>query len=254
MMNYDNFFQQVEQVNICYKNYSLKIPLFYQEMEFMSVLLLASIERIKKILPSSKMNPYRITPWHTTISITTYKYKKSDIGSYNEVIISIPISINEAMPLFIGSLRKAPKKPMLYLHSVPVTAEIPRFLGVEIGGYPKFLADINYLEEPEWLSCEVKVDNQLILRLRGRKLKTKTIARSYLNPISYRNGFLLRSELVMSQRETGISQANESVDLVLGQHSLAEELKQLNLGRILQYQYCPSARAILTVPCESFRG
>ena len=251
-MNQNNFFQQIEQLNIFYKDYSLKIPIFYQEMEFMSVLLLASIEKIKKILPSSKINPYRITPWHTTILITTYQYKQSDIGSYNEVIISIPISINEAMPLFIGSLRKAPKTPMLYLHSVPVNSEVARFLGIEIAGYSKFLADINYIEEPEWLSCEVKVDNQLILRLRGRKLKTKKIPRSYVNPISYRNGLLLRSELVISQRGMGISQANESVDLVLGQHPLAEELKQLNLGRILQYQYCPSAQAILITPFESF--
>jgi hypothetical protein len=218
----------------------------------MSVSILAPIQRIIAILPSKRMKPYRITPWHGAVSIAAYEYRECDLGPYNEVSIGIPVTIDEQTPMFTGSLRGMPKAPMSYSHHLPVTTEIARVVGAEFAGYPKFIADIEFTEEDNWLICELKADNQNVLTVSGRKLETKRLPRYRVNPITFRRGYILRSEFVISERDMGNSKSGKDVVMELGEHRIAEELKDLKLGRVLGYGYCPQAQGILTPVFESF--
>lgn len=253
-MSTKDFFQEIEHTAVPWRQYQLYVPVFYQDIMFMSVSVLAPIEGIRTILPSRRLNPYRITPWHGAISIAAYEYRESDIGPYNEVSIGIPVTIDEKTPLFTGSLRRMPKVPMLYIHRLPVTTEIAREVGAEFAGYPKFIADIEFVEEGNWLTCELRADNQSVLTLSGRKLALKKFPRYRINPITYRRGYILRSEFVISGRDMGDSKRGEDVKIGLGEHQIAEELKALRLGKakVLGYGYCPQAQGILTPVFESF--
>jgi hypothetical protein len=143
---------------------------------------------------------------------------------------------------------------MSYSLHLPVTTEIAREVGAEFAGYPKFIAEIDFTEESDWMVCELKEDNQLILRLSGRKLGVKRFPRLRANPITYRRGYILRSEFVINERDLGTSKHAEDAKLVLGDHPIAEELKTMNLGRVLGYYYCPQTQGILTPVIESFAG
>jgi hypothetical protein len=145
-----------------------------------------------------------------------------------------------------------PDAPMTYSHHLPVTTEIARIVGAEFAGYPKFLADIEFTEEGDWLTCELKSDGQNVLTLSGRMLDAKRLPRYRVHPITFRRGYILRSELVLSEREMGASRSGKDVRLELGDHRIAEELKELRLGRVLGFGYCPQAQGILTPVFESF--
>jgi hypothetical protein len=251
-MSTPDFYREIEHTAVQWRQYELHFPLFYQDICFLSVSIMAPIEKVRALLPSNRMKPYRITPWHSTISITAYQYRESDIGPYNEVSIGIPLTIDEATPLFVGSLRKMPKTLAVYTHHLPVTTEIAREVGAEFAGYPKFVADIEIQEDGNWITCELKADQGHILTLSGRKLDLVTTPRLRLSPITYRRGYFLRSELVIDKREMGSSKNGEGVKLELGTHPIADELRDLNLGRVLGYQYCPQAQGILTPVFESF--
>lgn len=253
-MSTNDFFQEIEHIPVPWRQYQLYMPLFYQDIRLMSVSLLAPLEKIKSILPSKRMKPYRITPWHSVISITAYAHRECDIGPYNEVSIAIPLTIDEETPIFTGILRRMPKVLMAYSYKLPVTTEIARETGVEIAGYPKFIADIKFTEKEDWLSCELRADNKHVLTLSGRKLDLKLFPRLIFHPITYRHGYILRSEFVISEREMGHSKNKEDVKLELGEHKIAEELSELKTGKILGYRYCPHAQGILTPPFESFAG
>jgi hypothetical protein len=220
----------------------------------MSVSLLAPLEKIKSILPSKRMRPYRITPWHSVLSITAYEYRECDIGPYNEVSIGVPLTIDKETPMFIGIFRKLPKVLTAYRYKLPVTTEAAREIGDEFAGYPKFIADIKFTEKEDWLSCELRADNKHVLTLSGRKLDLKLFPRLIFNPITYRRGYILRSEFVISEREMGHSKNREDVKLELGEHQIAEELRKLKIGKVLGYRYCPHAQGILVPPFESFVG
>jgi hypothetical protein len=249
----NDFFQEVEHTAVAWRQHQLHVPLFYRDLLFMSVSILAPTGRIQALLPSRRLRPYRITPWQSTVSITAYQYRDCDLGPYNEVSIGIPVTIDADTPLFTGSLRKLPENPLMYSHHLPVTTEIAREVGAEFAGYPKFVADIDFAEEGAWLRCELETEGQKVLALSGRKLALKRFPRFRLSPITYRNGYILRSQFVVSEREMGTS-GGQDVELELGEHPIAKELVELELGRVLGYRYCPHAQGILTPVFESLAG
>jgi hypothetical protein len=251
-MNTNDFFQEIEHSPVPWRQYQLHVPVFYQDIRFMSISVLVPTGKIKTLLPSKRMKPYRLTPWHSVLTITTYEYRECDLDPYNEVSIGIPVTIDEETPLFTGSLRRMPSNPLAYIHKIPVTTEIAREVGAEFAGYPKFIAGIEFTEKDDWLSCELRADNQQILKLSGRKLDLKPCPRVRVDPLTYRRGYILRSEFVISEREMGDSKNAEDVRLELGEHRIAQELRELKLGKILGYQYCFHAQAILTPVFESF--
>jgi hypothetical protein len=251
-MSRDDFFHEISHEVVPWRQYELHVPVFYQDIRFMTATLPVQLPKIHALLPSKRLHPYRITPWRGAMTITAYEYRESDIGPYNEVSVGIPVTIDKETPLFTGSLRKTPQVPMSYSHHLPVTTEIARVVGAEFAGYPKFLADIKFSEEDSWLICELIAENHLILTMRGRKLPTQQVPRFRVSPITHRRGHILRSELVISEREMGHTKDGQSVKIELGDHPIAEELKELDFGRVLGYGYCPQAQAILTPVFESF--
>jgi hypothetical protein len=253
-MSTNDFYREIEHTPVPWRQYELHVPVFYPKIMLMTLSMLAPRERIRSLLPSSRLKPYRITPWHSILSITAYQYRESDIGPYNEVSIAVPVMLDEEAPLFTGVLRKLPKVLMSYTHHLPVTTEIAREVGVEFAGYPKFIADIEFSEEDNWLSCELKAEDQMVLKIKGRKLALEKAPRLRVNPLNYRRGYILRSEFVISEREMGISKSSEDVKLELGEHRIAEELRALSLGKVLRYGCCPQAQGILTPVFESFAG
>jgi hypothetical protein len=253
-VNTEDFFQEIEHSEVPWKQYQLHVPVFYPDIMLMTVSILAPLESVKKLLPSTRLKPYRLSPWHSTISITTYQYRQSDLGPYNEVAISIPVTIDQDTPLFTGVIRKLPKETMAYMRHLPVSTEIARVVGVEFAGYPKFVAEIEFREEDDWVTCELAADGQQILELSGRKLGLEKFPRFRMHPLTSRRGYILRSELVVSESEMGMSTRKGDVKLVLGDHPIAAELRGLNLGKVLSYGYCPRAKGVLTPVFESFAG
>ena len=246
------FFKEIEHVEVPWKNRRLYFPVFYYDIMFLGISMLAPTTRVKALLPSKRLHPYRISPWHSLVSISTYIYRDCDLGPYNEVAISIPVTLDKPTPLFTGSLRSLPIEPKTYIHHLPVTTEIAREVGVEFAGYPKFVADIDFLEEDTWITCVLKAENKHILTLRGRKLNLQRVPRYRVHPITYRRGTIMRCEFIASEREMGISKRAEDVDLQLGEHPIADELRNMKLGRIMTYMYCPHMQGILTPVIESF--
>ena len=102
------------------------------------------------------------------------------------------------------------------------------------------------------MTCTLSANGQNILALRGRKLDLQQSPRVCVHPITYRNGYILRSEFVIGERDMGNSKSGADVKLDLGDHPIADELRELELGSMLGYGYCPHARGILTPVFESF--
>jgi hypothetical protein len=186
------------------------------------------------------------------VSIAAMEFRDSDIGPYNEVGISIPFTLDKATPLFTGILRKSPAVPQLYIHHLPVTTEIARAAGADFAGYPKFIANIEFEKKDGWITCRLAEDDQHILTLAGRQLETQNAPRARVHYFTIRNGRLLRSEGISSEKQQGSSKNAADVRLELGDHPIAQELKGLDLGRMLAYQYAPSHQSVLSPVLESF--
>jgi hypothetical protein len=235
-MRNSEFFSGIAHLQVPWGSRQISVPVFYYDMMSLAVFMLAPVKNVKTILPSKRMNPYRVTPWHCIVAISAFEYRDTDIEPYNEVSIAVPFVMDRVSPLFTGVLRKAPEVPMMYIHNLPVTTEIARAAGVEFAGFPKFLADIGFERKGEWLSCQVNADGKHILTLTGRKTKLELRPRERIYPITCAHGRLLRLELIWSECNAGLSKAQSDVRLELGNHPIAQGLRGLNLGRVLLYQ------------------
>lgn len=251
-MRNSEFFSGIYQGKIPWGDRQISVPIFYYDMMILAVFMLAPIEKVKAILPSKRMNPYRVTPWHCIVTIHAFEYRDSDIDPYNEVIIGVPFVMDKVSPLFTGIFRETPKVPMLYMHHLPVTTEIARAVGVEYASFPKFLADISFESKGEWLTCRVNADGKHLLSLTRRKIRLSPYPRQRMQPITLGQDRLLRLEVIWSECEMGTSKVQSDVRLELGNHRIAQELRDVNLGRVLAYQYCPQCQAILIPVCASY--
>jgi hypothetical protein len=251
MQNLD-FFEGIKQSKVQLGPYHINSPVFYRDMSGLSVYLLAPLNKVRNILPSNRMHPFRVTPWHSVVMISAFEYRDSDLGPYNEVSIGIPFVLDSVSPLFTGLLWKTPEVPLVYVHHLPVTTEMARVGGIEIANFPKFLAKIRFDNETQWISCKVDAEEKNILTLSVRKVKLRPSPRQRLNTITHLQNRLLRLEFNLSECEAGFSKSQSDIRLELGNHPIGLELRELNLGRMLTYQYSQALQAILTGVNESY--
>jgi len=248
-----DFFEGITQAPLKAGNYDIHVPIFYKDITSMGVFLLAPLDKVRSILPSKRMNPFRVTPWHCLVTITASEYRETDLGPYNAVSIGIPFFLDRISPLLTGILHKPPEVPMIYILYLPVTTEKARKTGFEIASYPEFLAEISFENGDQWISCKVDIEGKNILTLSGRKINLKPTKRERVYPITLQQDHcLLRSEFNFSESETGISTKQSDVRLEFGNHPIGVKLKELKLGKVLRYQYWAKQQAILTMACESY--
>lgn len=165
--------------------------------------------------------------------------------------MGIPVTLDRSTPMFTGILWKLPETSLLYIHHLPVTTQIALDAGIDLAGFPKILADIQFDTKGDWAQCHVSADGKHILSISGRMLDLKTTPRNRTNILTCRQEHLLRLELINSDREEGASKNPSDVRLEFGDHPIAHELRDWNMGRMIQYSYCPQYQMILTPALES---
>ena len=251
-MRASDFFEGIPQVRAHWGDATVPVPTFYQDTRVLSAMFLAPLQQVRNLLPSRRLHPLRPTPWHGLVHIAGYEYRVCDLGPYNEVGISIPVSLDRPAPVFTGLLLPPPAEPDVHILHLPVTTEIACTLGVEFAAYPKFVADIAFSEQGDWVGCRVSEGEQEILTLRVRKGQPKPFPRSRAHAINARDGRLLRAMVVYAERETAISRRRGDANIRLGDHRISQELLDLHLGAMVQCEYTPSMQSILTPVLESF--
>ncbi len=246
------FYKQIEQFHKDCRGHPVPLPVFYYDVTAVFAGFLTPIERVKKILPSPRMKPLRATPWHTVTVIACFEYRDCDAGPYNEVGITFPFTLDKPAPVLSGLLRHIAEGPLAYVYKLPVTTEAAYQFGVDFYNYPKFLANIDFTREAGWLKCRLSEGGHHIFTLSAHQLPTRPSPRWHFHGITTRDGRILRSEVAVNVREQAISRNPSNVNLEFGDHSLARELRDLGLGRMVHLQYVPQCQTSLSGVVESW--
>jgi hypothetical protein len=253
-MNESNFFRQITQIPAPWQNETIPLPTFYRDTMAIHAEFLASSDRVRSFLPSSRMHPLRVAPRRCAVALAAFSFRETDLGPYNEVLVGIPFTLDERSPQFTGILRSLPEVPMIYVHRLPVTTEIALGPGIHFLAAPKFMADITFDETDEWVRCRLAENGSEILTLEVRKGELEPAERWHANMITAREGYLLRWGWVESEQRKRVSHDSSDARLELGSHRLAEELGEMQLGRMLSCEYRPRFQAVLGPVVESFRA
>ncbi len=247
-----SFYKQVEHPQVEYRGHPFNMPVFYYDVTAIMVGFLTPLDKVTALLPSARMKPLRATPWHTVTVIACFEYRDCDAGPYKEVSITFPFTMDRSAPIFTGLLRNIAAGPMAYIYKLPVTTEIARQFGIDFYNFPKFIADIDFSSDKGWIRCYLGEGGHDIFTLSTKMLPVKPSGRWRFDCFSARDDRILRSEVTVNVRQQVISRNPKNVKFELGDHNLAQELRNLNLGRMVHLQYLPACQTILSGVVESY--
>jgi len=241
------FFAGVPQHPVTLAGYEFPSPTFYYDYSQASVVAVTPLERIKELLPSPRLYPLRLTPRSGVTVIVAYEYRDSDIGPYNEVAVGFPVTVDRNAPVVTELRRFQVQGGSVFIWQLPVTTAIARDLGVEVAGYPKFLADIVFTRDKETTTCTLSENRQPILSLRGKNTKTARGKLTKYKLYTCKDGIPLCANLHINPLEYSQARGRNLATLDLGTgHRVCTELREMTLSRRpVLYQYMPSYEAIL---------
>ena len=241
-------FRGIKQWEFEWEGEKAKLPVFYYDNTSMTAIYTASTGRVKKLLPHPAMKPIELYPGRCLAAFTAFEYRKTDIDPYNEFSISFLISFGKPQIPGLSAARQMSRRYFTaYVWQLPVTTEIARRGGVELYGYPKFLADITFQKEKGWMICDLVEKGKKILSLKGKVLQTSRGRITRYTTYSVLEDIPLAANVYVDPIEFAQSRDRRAASLELGTgHAISETLKGIGLGKApVVYQFSPANQAIL---------
>ena len=240
-------FKGVKQWEFDWQGRKAKLPVFYYDNTSLTEIFTASTEKVRRLLPHPEMRPIEMYPGRCIVAFTGFEYRQSDIDPYNEFSIAFLVSFGKTtVPGLTAGLQLAHRSFTAYIWKLPVTTEIARVGGVELYGYPKFLADITFQREAGHLTCTLAEKGKLILKLKGKTLPAKRGKLIHYTTYSVLEGIPLAANVYIDPIQYAETMDRKAATLELGDHEIASELKKIDMGPApLIYQYSPVTEAIL---------
>jgi hypothetical protein len=246
-MNRD-FFKDIKQWDFSWQGMPGKLPVFYYDTTSITAIYSASTRKVKNLLPLPQMRPIEIFPGKCLVAFTAFEYRKTDIDPYNEFSIAFLVTFDKTqIPFFTAAAQLRRRCISAYVWQLPVTTEIARVGGVDLYGYPKFIADIEFQKETDWITCSLSENGKKILSLSGKVLPTKKEKISRVVTYSVLENIPLVANIYFNPLEMAQSNDKQSATLEIGtDHRICEELQKIGLSaKPIQYQYSPLNQAIL---------
>jgi hypothetical protein len=187
----------------------------YSDWSFYLIELKARYQAVKEFLAERRIIPKEIAPGETGLQIVGCEMRKVQVaGPYNEVSIQVPVE----------PLENSPNAKFTHLY-LPVNTEKSRWPGVDIMGFPKFLANIEIKLENNRILCQLAAEGQLILEF---KMDHRTGPRAHYQWDYYgvRKGRIVKTTMdpegFISEEQSG-----GNASLMLGDHKVADTLREI---------------------------
>ncbi len=231
--------------------YSGKLPVFYPEVSSLAVALTASTKRVRELLPHPAMHPVELYPGRCLVGISAFEYRVCDIDPYNELSISFPVTVGRrAIPGLHLLASLARRTFAAYVWQLPVTTERARYGGVELYGFPKFLAEITIKSDGGWVEATLGIEGRRILAVRVRQGPTRPGKRIRYRAYTVKDGVPLVANVLTLPHQAFESMDSSEGALELGSgHPICERLGSLDLGaKPLLSQHFPECESVLFGP------
>ncbi|MGY3018760.1 hypothetical protein ACVWZ5_004319 [Pseudomonas sp. TE6283] len=243
------------RVDMGFTSYS---PNFYYRNSRVTAVYTADLDRLRALMPAEvleQVQPLQVWPGRGLVAFTAYTYDYCDNDSYNEIALSIitskPGKANFGPFSLIG--QSMSKDFWGYVLKLPVNTELARVRGVVGYNLPKWLTAIDRREDARAVIYDIgdaqsgKVD--VIFRakkLDGLSDEPGLVTNSFTN--LDHQGRLAYGYATSRQTLHASSMSGDSAQLVLGDGELSRYIRDLQLGRMVKYEYVPEFQSALYAP------
>lgn len=224
------------------------LPYLYYNMAWIAGIYTASTERVRKLLPASELRPIELYPGRCLVAIAFFDYKELDNEPYRETSISFLVQYRKRPIPTADVLRMIRSKVFpSYIWQLPVTSEYHCSGGVELYGYPKFLADIEFHVNEVLVECTLSISDTMIVKLTGNVLPVTFGPQMRFLTYAADEGVLIMANAIVNPLQYAESRQKRDLSLEIGKgHLICETLRNLNLSsHPLLYQFSPYGESIL---------
>ena len=147
-------------------------PVKFEDVHYIASLYTANTNKVNDLLNGTGLKAGLHFSGKPVVALGLIEYKVSDLGTYNEIILAIPvIQAHEKtgwknwLDLYTGFKKR--KGGQFIIH-IPVTTQRSVDAGREIWGYPKTLLPILHeFSDGKIMTALMDTDNQLLLEVNG---------------------------------------------------------------------------------------
>lgn len=213
---------------------TVTLPAVVRDASSGSVMYLVDRDPAQALIPPA-FEAVEAAPGKTQLTLVIVDYRDNDLGDYDEVGIIFFVRPAGQPDAEVGS----------YIYRLPVNQSFTRDAGFEIWGFPKTVEEIDFQYQDGSARCRLEMDGKHVFTLRvprggdGSTPDTETLGYTMIEGIAHRNVFTRGG----SGEQT--VPGGEGVELELGDHPIADELRGLGL---------PEATPLLSAWSEHMTG
>jgi hypothetical protein len=202
-------------------------------------------DRAQALLPGQELHALRLWGNRGLLLLAVINYEHTDIGKYIEFSVGVACTRGrKPAPRFLPLLFRKRYDFGQYVLELPVSSEISVKGGKGIWGMPKYQAPLDFLDDPDRVSSQYDVDEQMVMRIDVKKPKARWFPLS-MNAVnfSFFRGMLIKSYVTFIGKPR-FAMLFPKADLELGDHPRAEPFKTLGI----------SSRPLMTAYYGDFGG
>lgn len=245
------FFDGIAQEPITFHGFAGKAPMFFRDVRMMGGVFTCDLAAARALMPTPAHHPLRVWPGRGVAAVHCLEYADTDIGPYNEVSLSIAVSHGRVPWSHWGALlaAEAHGRYTAFVVDLPVTTEAAVHGGIDILGFPKWLARIDFAEEGDRRVCTVREGDDVVLRVAGERVPTRDgLKEISLESYPRREGSTLHAVMRVRLGTWANSMLTRRMTVEPSAHPRSAAIRSLALGRQIGYLYAPRCEAILFRP------
>lgn len=216
----------------------MDFPILYRDIGGVTALFRVDTDRVERQLAGTDLVPAPyLVGGKSVVGVAFFTYRDCTIQSYNEAalaVTAIPSSrAGYLRPLELLDFFRPMNRRAIgtYIMQLPVTTEQARAGGVEVYGYPKFVADIDFsLAGTAFTGVTRERETGLeIVRLEGRGRFGVSVPGGDVLTWSHLNGQRLKTHIEMEQTLKVFPGKGFRLTVGPSQHRMAQQLRALGL-------------------------
>ena len=126
----------------------VELPILYSDVSNITFLFAVDYEKVENKTRKFVLKPGLRWGKQAVVALAFYEYRKTSIGTYNEVGLAIPVLMQRQRAPFSSWLdlysNLDNRRTGIFIIDLPVTTKLACAAGCEIWGYPKFITNITF--------------------------------------------------------------------------------------------------------------
>ncbi|WP_372750325.1 acetoacetate decarboxylase family protein [Litorivivens sp.] len=183
-------------------------------------------------IKESGLEVVEVFPGKAIMQIVGVDYQENDLGDYNEAGISFYVrepGTKKGLPI-IGGLRAIMSgTASSYIHLLPVDQEFTMHAGRYIWGYPKWIAEIDFIQSNGRFETRFSDKGKHVFTFRTKGGGKASLKDQKQPSFGYRCGKLYKT--IGTANASGVKFSLGGEAPVLGDHPIADELRKLGLPK-----------------------